>query len=1222
MAAAASSSLRPTTYNYVVSASRETVVDHCVSGSFTADGAVDTIASKGSRFEVRTLQDEEEKLVLVCSQLVFGKITCLKLLRNPQVSSTGSKEWLFVVTDRPHYFLFSFDNGKLVERGFGKLGEMLSKPVPVPLVVVDAKSRFALCHLFHGLLSVLVFDSRTGGVKESFITSLEELNVLDLEIVGSGGHTNRQVLCVLHEDNRDNRHVKTYELNAKNLREMIPGPWNQPHVEGTAHKLLAVLDGVLVFSSSSVVHLRESAASSLAFSASSSNAATAAVAGGGVPTNAVAVTKKVALITTIPIFFGKVEAVGYVERDGSRVLVGDESGSLYVLAISPHNFTMTIEFLGETSVATRLCYLDAGLVFVGSRLGDSQFIRLLAEANDQGSSVEVLETFTNLGPIAGMCLLGGNEKKGQLVTCSGGVKDGSLRIVRNGVGVDEQCQIDLPGILGMWGIKQDSQDECDQFLVQSFSNETRVLGFIKQDSSLEVVLGEMTPSDLFESHVPTLFCGNLGGDGLVQVTAMRVRFMRTSVLNDSASMQSDEFVDWPLPGNRRVTLASAFRGQSGEYLVLLGLTGGLVVVLNSQTKAIHMQVELEHQLSSACGMEQFVVVGLWSDLTLRVLDANTGKLLHSTAAASAAQEDALATSMVLCRFNVQIHLLVGYGDGRLLVYCLDETSGKFFSKRTIALGTLPVELTSFTDSITGSRYVFAACDRPSIVYSAPHAADKVLLSNVNIPMNSSSSSVSKIASFNSESFPNCLALASSESLVIGMVNDVQKIHVKSVPLGERPSRISHQPWSSTFGVCVHRAQNDLGDASGAGDNDDTGAFSEQCRLRLIDDRSFKVIDSFRFDETEIPFCILSTSFGNNTTELLDGKQYFVVGTAYTNEDDPEPSRGRILVFEVNKTSDSDADRKLFMVTEKIVKGGVYDLCILASGKLVAGVNAKIQVFSWTERSATTTTTTTVPPSSSSKNTNQDWLMQDASFHGHTLCLNVRAFGDYIVVGDLVKSVSLLLYDVKKNKLVEVSRALPPSWVTSLAVLEDTSFLISDTEGNLVVLRPDSGTVLPPAEGEESVLMAAGDFYWGDFVNCICLGSLTMPADEGEQLLVRAVPKLLFGTASGAIGVLATLTLSEFTLLNALQQAMDEVCVGVGMQKHSEWRAFRANGKTRSSRGFVDGDLVETLLELDLGDVDKVCAKVNLLLAVDATMEDKKVSAEELLRLVEDLTRLH
>lgn len=42
----------------------------------------------------------------------------------------------------------------------------------------------------------------------------------------------------------------------------------------------------------------------------------------------------------------------------------------------------------------------------------------------------------------------------QVVTCSGGGIDGSLRIVRNGIGVIEQATVELPGIKGVWSLRK------------------------------------------------------------------------------------------------------------------------------------------------------------------------------------------------------------------------------------------------------------------------------------------------------------------------------------------------------------------------------------------------------------------------------------------------------------------------------------------------------------------------------------------------------------------------------------------------------------------------------------------------------------------------------------------------------------------------------------------------------------------------------------------------
>ncbi len=68
-----------------------------------------------------------------------------------------------------------------------------------------------------------------------------------------------------------------------------------------------------------------------------------------------------------------------------------------------------------------------------------QLIKLNSQADAKGSYVEVLESFVNLGPIVDLCVVDlERQGQGQVVTCSGAFKDGSLRIVRNGIGINEQ----------------------------------------------------------------------------------------------------------------------------------------------------------------------------------------------------------------------------------------------------------------------------------------------------------------------------------------------------------------------------------------------------------------------------------------------------------------------------------------------------------------------------------------------------------------------------------------------------------------------------------------------------------------------------------------------------------------------------------------------------------------------------------------------------------------
>ena len=52
--------------------------------------------------------------------------------------------------------------------------------------------------------------------------------------------------------------------------------------------------------------------------------------------------------------------------------------------------SLKMQTLGETSCASTISYLDAGVVFIGSSFGDSQLIRLNQDCDQQtGSYIEV-----------------------------------------------------------------------------------------------------------------------------------------------------------------------------------------------------------------------------------------------------------------------------------------------------------------------------------------------------------------------------------------------------------------------------------------------------------------------------------------------------------------------------------------------------------------------------------------------------------------------------------------------------------------------------------------------------------------------------------------------------------------------------------------------------------------------------------------------------------------
>lgn len=55
----------------------------------------------------------------------------------------------------------------------------------------------------------------------------------------------------------------------------------------------------------------------------------------------------------------------------------------------------------------------------------------------------------------------------------GAYKEGSLRIIRNGIGIQEHASIDLPGIKGMWALRVATSEKVDNTLVLAFVGQTR-----------------------------------------------------------------------------------------------------------------------------------------------------------------------------------------------------------------------------------------------------------------------------------------------------------------------------------------------------------------------------------------------------------------------------------------------------------------------------------------------------------------------------------------------------------------------------------------------------------------------------------------------------------------------------------------------------------------------------------------------------------------------------
>lgn len=744
---------------------------------------------------------------------IYGRIATLELFR----PHGEAQDFLFIATERYKFCVLQWDaeNSEVITRAMGDVSDRIGRPTDNGQIgIIDPDCRLIGLHLYDGLFKVIPFDNK-GQLKEAFNIRLEELQVLDIKFLYG---CSKPTIVVLYQDNKDARHVKTYEVALKD-KDFVEGPWAQNNLDNGADLLIPVpppLCGVLIIGEETIVYCSASA------------------------------------FKAIPIRPSITKAYGRVDADGSRYLLGDHAGLLHLLVITHEKEKVTglkIELLGETSIASTISYLDNAFVYVGSSYGDSQLIKIHLQPDAKGSYVEVLERYVNLGPIVDFCVVDlERQGQGQVVTCSGAYKDGSLRIVRNGIGINEQASVELQGIKGMWSLRSSTDDPHDTFLVVSFISETRILAMNLEDEL------EETEIEGFCSQVQTLFCHDAVYDQLVQVTSSSVRLVGST----SRELRNE----WKAPSGYSVNVATANATQ-----VLLATGGGHLVYLEigdgTLTEVKHAQLEYDiscldiNPIGENPNFSQLAAVGMWTDISVRIFSLPDLNLITKEYLGG----EIIPRSVLLCSFEGIPYLLCALGDGHLLNFLLNMSTGELTDRKKVSLGTQPITLRTFSSKNT--THVFAASDRPTVIYSSNK---KLLYSNVNLK------EVSHMCPFNSAAFPDSLAIAKEGDLTIGTIDDIQKLHIRSIPLGEHARRICHQEQSRTFAICSLKY------------NQSSTEDSEMHFIRLLDDQTFEFISTYPLDTFEYGCSILSCSFSD------DSNVYYCVGTAYVLPEENEPTK--------------------------------------------------------------------------------------------------------------------------------------------------------------------------------------------------------------------------------------------------------------------------------------------------------------------------------------------
>lgn len=888
---------------YIAPIHRPSSVRHAIKISFLSPDSDDLIVAKANRLEIYSPNPQApEQLSLQHSKTIYGKVTLLHKLR----PATSQTDHLFVGTDRYHYFTLSWDAESKelrTEKSCVDVAEKAARDNQTgDRVHIDPSNRFMTLECYEGVVNVLPIahagkgkrkaaDNEIGHLEDPIPVRVPELFVRStcfLHKRQAGPKLPNPELVLLEEDPQHRLHIKVRELEyTPSLRpqeepasaELEKGRDVQGEVELGASHLIPLpppMYGFMVVGETSISYVEEWDYK----------------------------VEKTKPLEEATVF------VSWCAVDDQRYALADDYGKLYLLFIQQNAegeyAGHQIDVLGETSRASTLVYLDEGRIFVGSNQGDSQIIQI----RERG--LDVVQTFANIAPILDFTVMDmGNRSsdapvnefssgQARIVTGSGAFKDGSLRSVRSGVGLEDLGTIGEMGapvsaIFSLTSTNAPSK-EADT-LVVSFVSHTRVFVFDAEGQVEEV--DEFQGFDLAET---TLYAGNLADGRAVQVTGSAIQ------LTDSESgMVTDT---WRSPEGMSITSVSA----TGNHL-LVSLKGAALVLLDLAGTGISVKVQREFSASEqvscvalSSAVPNACVVGFWQDSKVSFLNMDT---LQPIATEQAAEDDTLAVprSLAIAKIlpNSPPTLFVGLADGNVVTYSVESEDKLFSSRKSIVLGTQQANFTTLSRA-DGLQNVLAICEHPSLIYSSE---GRMVYSAV------TAEDATCVSPFDSAAYPGAIAIASADTgeLKLAVVDQERTTHVETLPVHETVRRIAYSSSLKAFGLgTIKRTLK-------------AGVEEVQSHFKLVDEVVFQELHTFALNQDELIESCMRCELDDGAGGLAER---FVVGTAYLDDDSAESARGRILVFEVTES------RQLKVVAEQALRGACRCLS-MCKGNIVAAL---------------------------------------------------------------------------------------------------------------------------------------------------------------------------------------------------------------------------------------------------------------------------------------------
>lgn len=841
---------------------------------------------------------------------------------------------------------------------------------------------------------------------------------------------------------------------------------------------------------------------------------------------------------------------------------------------------LKIKYFDTVPIATNLCILKSGFLFVASESGNHHFYQFEKLGDDDeetefdsdsfpsdptenyeavyfhprgAENVNLVESIDSMNPQLDCKVANLTEEDApQIYSICGSGARSSFRTLKHGLEVSDIVDSELPYVpSAVWTTKITRGDEYDAYIVLSFNNGTLVL-------SIGETVEEVTDTG-FLSSAPTLAVQQLGEDALIQVHPKGIRHIR-------ADRRVNE---WPAPQHRSIVAAT-----TNERQVAVALSSGEIVYFEMDQDGSLAEYDEKREMSGTVTClslgevpegrvrSQFLAVGC-DDSTVRILSLDPDSTLENksvqalTSAPSALAIMAMADST---SGGSTLYLHIGLYSGVYLRTVLDEVTGELSDTRTRFLGPKPAKL--FRVSVKGQASVLALSSRPWLGYSDLQTKGFMLTPLDYVGLEYASN-------FSSEQCPEGMVGIEGKSLRIFSIDKLNNnLLQQSISLTYTPRKFVRHPDQPLF-YTIEADNNTLSPSTKQRLlNDSTLTNGDAAELppeefgypraqghwasciHIVDPVTAKAaLQQVDLEENEAAVSIAAVSFSSQ-----DDETFLVVGTGKDIVVAPRSfTAGFIYVYRFLE----DGKELEFIHKTKIEEPPQALLGF--QGRLLAGVGNELRIYDLGLKQLLRKCQAQVVPN---------------------LVVGLQTQGSRIIVSDVQESVVYVVYKFQDNRIIPFADDVIARWTTCSTMVDYETVAGGDKFGNIWLLRcPQKASEEADEDGSGAHLIHERQYLQGapNRISLMChFFAQDVPTSiQKTQLVAGGRDVLVWTGLQGTLGIFVPFVSREdVDFFQTLEQHLRSEDAPLAGRDHLIYRGYYAPVK-----GMIDGDLCERYASL-------------------------------------------